>query len=453
MVKLSRTVRLYVLAVTAGAGLAAAGWSFAWPNGNGLESYGEAGWLLPVTFAVLSGTAVLFPLTLGPGHKLVINDMVHFASLILFGPLLAMAVVAAGSAVGYGALTIQGKRRVWDIVFNPSKNALAVAAGGVVYYSIIPAHAPASFDDARQMLALPLMAVAMYLVNTVPACVAAGLQHHKHPLQLWMNGRRVDALQTVALFLLGLVTALTVRQYPWAIIVMTLPAALIYVTLKRSADLLDRLQDNHTITAVEAMADTVDLRNPYTHDHGRRVADVALRIARAMALPEPEVEQVRLAARVHNLGNIGVSDQVLRKPGKLTPDEWEQVEKHVRTGYDILGGFADYRECREIVLRHHERWDGSGYPQGLQGVQSAETHRLQMAGQILGVADALDAMTSERPYRAALTLEAALDVIGSEKGRQWHPAVVEAVERTYSAAATTRRSVPAGAAMQTAAGA
>jgi response regulator RpfG family c-di-GMP phosphodiesterase len=307
-----------------------------------------------------------------------------------------------------------------------------VAAGGAAYYAIIPAHAPTSFDDVRQVVALPLMAAVMYAVNSFPSCVAAGLQFGKNPFRLWLNGRRVDALQTVALFLLGLVTALTVQQHAWALAVMTLPAALIYVTLKRSAELLDRLQDNHTVTAVEAMADTVDLRNPYTQDHSRRVADLAVRIARTLNLPELEVEQIRLAARVHNIGNIGVSDQALRKPGKLTADEWEQVEKHVRTGYDILGGFAEYRECREIVLRHHERWDGSGYPQGLQGIQSADTHRVQVAGQILGVADAIHAMTSDRPYRAALTLEAALDEIREEKGRHWHPAVVDAVERLYA---------------------
>jgi len=203
------------------------------------------------------------------------------------------------------------------------------------------------------------------------------------------------------------------------------------VTLKRSVDLLDRIQDNHTVTAVEAMADTVDLRNPYTHDHSRRVAERAVLIARALALPEKEIEQIRLAARVNDLGKIGVSDHVLRKPGPLTADEWEQVEKHVRTGYDILGGFPEYRECREIVLLHHERWDGSGYPQANRGITSADNYRAQLAGQVVGIADALDAMTSERPYRAAMSLEQALDTLRGERGRQWEPRVVEAVEAVY----------------------
>jgi HD-GYP domain-containing protein (c-di-GMP phosphodiesterase class II) len=146
-----------------------------------------------------------------------------------------------------------------------------------------------------------------------------------------------------------------------------------------------------------------------------------------MALPVAEIEQIRMAARVLGMGKIGVSDEILGKPGKLTPDEWEQMEKHVRTGYDVLGGFPEYEACRDLVLQHRERWDGSGYPQGLSEGE------IKLGAQILAVADALVAMTSDRPYRKAMTLTEALDQVRAQQGRQWHPAVAETARALFAA--------------------
>ena len=118
-----------------------------------------------------------------------VMTMRHFAALMLFGAPLAMVVVAVGSTAGYTVLKHRRRDPIWlDLLFNPSKGALSVAAGGAIYYAIIPAHAPTSFDDVRQVVALPAMATVMYLVNSFPACVAAGLQHGKKPLRLWLNG-------------------------------------------------------------------------------------------------------------------------------------------------------------------------------------------------------------------------------------------------------------------------
>ena len=419
--KLPLRIRLYILATLVAGAASLAAWMWAWPDGNGLEAYGVGGWLLPITLGLLSAAAVMFPLQLDRGHKLQINDAVHFSSLLLFGAPLAVAVVGLGAGAGYLALLAMKRRNVWDAMFNPGKNALAVAAGGAAYYAIMPAHAPVLFDDLRNLLALPAAALVMYAFNTLPSCIGIALQHGKNPLRVWLNGRRVDALQSLALYLIGLVTALTVQEHAWAVVVMALPTAPIYLTLKRTVELLAQQRDNrtHTVSAVEAMADTVDARNTFTKDHSRRAAELAVRIAQAMALPEPEVEQIRMAARVLNIGKIGVPDALLRKPGRLTPDEWEQVEKHVRTGYEILGGFPDYRECRELVLQQHEHWDGSGYPEGLVG------EAIALGAQIVGVADAVVAMRSERPYRKTRSHDETIEELRRQQGKQWHPAVVE----------------------------
>jgi putative two-component system response regulator len=140
------------------------------------------------------------------------------------------------------------------------------------------------------------------------------------------------------------------------------------------------------------------------------------------------VETIRLAARVHDLGKIGVPDHVLRKPGPLTAEEWELMERHVQIGYDILARFADFKDCRELVLLHHERADGAGYPNAVNEQVNPERYRLLRGAQVIAVADALDAMTSDRPYRSALSLDEAMTEFRRHRGEQWLPEVVDVLE-------------------------
>src|SRR5687767_5123753 len=209
---------------------------------------------------------------------------------------------------------------------------------------------------------------------------------------------------------------------------MVMPMAPIYVTLKRTTKFLERRAEDQTVAAVEAMADTVDMRDHYTFEHSKRVARYAVQLGEALGLPAKEVETIRLAARVHDLGKIGVPDHVLRKPGPLTAEEWELMERHVQIGYDILARFADFKDCRELVLMHHERADGAGYPNAVNERDNPEGYRLLRGAQIIAVADALDAMTSDRPYRSALTLDEAMREFRRHRGQQWLPEVVDVLE-------------------------
>src|SRR5205814_1252319 len=162
-----------------------------------------------------------------------------------------------------------------------------------------------------------------------------------------------------------------------------------------------------TLDAVEALADVVDLRDPYTHAHSQRVAGYAAEIARRMQLPAEEVENIRLAARVHDLGKIGVPDHILRKPGPLSDEEWLEMRKHTEVGAELVSKFPEYRRGRELIWCHHERVDGQGYPRALAGMQ------VPIGARIIAVADAWDAMTSDRPYRQAMPRERALAILAA----------------------------------------
>ncbi len=174
------------------------------------------------------------------------------------------------------------------------------------------------------------------------------------------------------------------------------------------------------VPAMERVAREVDRRDPSTYQHSRRVAEYAGAIARRLRFRAAEVELVQLAARVHDIGKIRIPDAVLLKPAPLTDAERRVMETHARLGFEILSQSLVYANVLELVLAHHERYDGCGYPFGTVG------RRLLLIAQVIPVADALDAMTSCRAYRGARSWDWAMGELRSGAGTQWHPVVVEA---------------------------
>jgi diguanylate cyclase (GGDEF)-like protein len=374
----------------------------------------------------MAAIALHFHVTVTPRYKVDLAPAIYFASVLLFGLPAALGVVIVSRLAGESVLCLRrnpvtGKprRNVFSMCFNVAHLVLATAAGGAVYFSVLPEQSPAAIWQVENVWMLPLAAAAMFLVESAFIAMVTGLQLDQRPLDIWLAGRRKERFYSGALYLLGLITAIGSIETPWAPVLMVAPAGIVYLSLRKMFSLVLVEQ---TVTAVEAMADIVDMRDAYTFEHSKRVASYAVQIAQRMGLPPEEVETIRLAARVHDLGKIGVPDRILLKPGPLEPAERAQVEKHPEIGYQILARFPEYRHGKELVLTHHERFDGSGYPAGRSGAQ------LKIGAQIISVADALDAMTSERPYRRALTVQHALAVFGREKGAQWHPEVVQALE-------------------------
>lgn len=171
---------------------------------------------------------------------------------------------------------------------------------------------------------------------------------------------------------------------------------------------------------VEALESTIELRDPYTAGHQVRVAELATAIAKEMDLSPDRIHGIRYAALVHDIGKIAVPAEILSKPTKLTPLEYSLIQAHPQQAYDILKGIEFPWPIADIVIQHHERMDGSGYPNSLKGDE------IIIEARILAVADVVEAMSSHRPYRPALGLDAALDEIKKGKGRLYDPDVVDA---------------------------
>jgi len=222
-------------------------------------------------------------------------------------------------------------------------------------------------------------------------------------------------VQFAGLYLVGALAAFGAVRWPWIPVFSIIPGVLIYHSLKQRIELRDE-----GMRAMERMAAEVDRRDPYTFQHSQRVAIYAHAIGRKLGLAAAEIEVVALAAKVHDIGKIRIPDSILLKPGRLTADEKRVMETHPRLGFDILRQFSDYAKVLDLVLTHHERYDGLGYPNGTVG------RRLVLLAQIIPVADSIDAMTSARAYRGARSWPSAMAELRHGAGRQWNPQVVEA---------------------------
>jgi putative two-component system response regulator len=190
------------------------------------------------------------------------------------------------------------------------------------------------------------------------------------------------------------------------------------------------------LNSTASLAYALEAKDKYTHGHSERVTEIAVAVAKEMSASKNMIEKVRLAGLLHDVGKIGVSEFILNKPGKLTDEEWAMVRGHSEVGERILSPIVEDKEILEMVRHHHERYDGQGYPDGVSGEQmtqgtditvfaEAYTNVLSQGAMALAVADAYDAMTSDRPYRPAMSPEAACSELVRGRATQFAPVIVD----------------------------
>ena len=192
----------------------------------------------------------------------------------------------------------------------------------------------------------------------------------------------------------------------------------------RLEESLARLQAM-TEEVIRAIGAIVEVRDPYTAGHERRVSELVTAIAKQMGFDEESVSGMAVGALLHDVGKISVPAEILSKPGRLNDREFDLVKSHPQVTHDLLSGIEFPWPVAEMALQHHERMDGSGYPLGLAGDEIA------MEARILAVADVVEAMASHRPYRPALGVDAALEEIGDQRGTLYDPSVVDACVRIF----------------------
>jgi uncharacterized membrane protein len=333
---------------------------------------------------------------------------VTFAAAILFGPAFAGLVGIGGIVV---ADLIVSHKHWTRVLFNASQMAVSATLTGIAFDRLATT---GSLSLSRDALAVVVSAAVFLVVNDTLVTGVISLSGRSF-LHEWTASFREMGILYVSMAPLGALLAFAYEDSRWNLLYFPFLILVIYTGFK----LYSRLQ-GETDNALVLLADTVDKRDEYTYAHSVRVAQYAGAIARRLSLPPKEIDLIVSAARVHDLGKIATDNRILYKQASLTDEERLAIVAHPADGSELAGQFSMYRKGREYIRHHHERWDGRGYPDGLAGTQ------IPLGARIIAVADAFDAMTSDRPYREALPQEIALAELRRGAGRQFDPDLVEA---------------------------
>jgi putative nucleotidyltransferase with HDIG domain len=358
-------------------------------------------------FAGVAAIAQLRPIHISQNIKATAEDAATFAAALTLGPFLAGLVAASSTLV---ALRTSPGEPFHLRIFNAAASTLGTGCAALAFRAFAP-----DGGIAEHPLAVAAAGITKYVAEALIVDGAVALQLRRNPLVTWWPIHRRDLLPHASLYLIGVVAALIAGTAPWAILALTVPAALLLLSLRESARLRER-----TRRGVLDLADIVDARDPYTRGHSQRTALLAERLAKRMGLDPAQVELVRLAARVHDIGKVGTDDHLLLKAGPLDEFEQSEMHRHSEIGATLLAQFPEFWEGASIVLAHHERPDGKGYPRGLRGAE------LPFEAAVIAVADAYDAMTNDRPYRKALRWADARAQLKKYRGTQFDARVVDA---------------------------
>lgn len=406
-----RAVQLYVIAIVT---LAAFCFLYFLQSYQALLSVKQLSLGLLLTGCVtLAGR---FPVRIQKDMKVDVATVPLVAAALLFNPLVAMLVGFTGIILS----DILLKRRFYNALFNASLRGTNIGLSSFVFSTIIGNTAVdgvTRFDifNSTHLGVIPLIVCLYYSFEAFVVSGIIGLQTRQRIFGILKKTIQMQILQDAALILLGIVAAAVPTQHFWLVGLITIPTLVVYQSLQKRREL-----QVQTDLALERLADVVDRRDRYTFEHSKRVAEYSHDIAVTLNLPPDEVDLITRSARVHDVGKVGMPDSILLKNTGLTDEEYAIMKQHSVAGAEILMDFPGYAAGRDLVLYHHERMDGSGYPMGLKGEQ------IPLGARIIGVADSFDAMTSNRTYRTARSFEAACLELERCSGRLYEPAIVTA---------------------------
>lgn len=317
--------------------------------------------------------------------------------------------------------------RLVQTLFNFANLAISIAVADQIFHSAFAIKMGFGWP-----LLLAAASTAYFAMNTMSVSAVIAMSERRNPLHVWKE----CYLWSFPYYLLGALIAggasLINRQLGWQVGIIVLPVVYwIYrsyrtylIRLEREKKHTEEIADLHLRT-IEALSLAIEAKDHNTHDHLKRVQTYALKIGEDLGLDESTLNAIRAAAMLHDIGKLAVPEQILSKPGRLTPEEFEKMKIHPVVGAAILDRVQFPYPVVPIVRSHHEKWDGTGYPDGLWG------EMIPIGARILSVVDCFDALTSERPYRRAMLPEEAMKVLVLESGKSYDPRVVECIGRRY----------------------
>jgi diguanylate cyclase (GGDEF)-like protein/putative nucleotidyltransferase with HDIG domain len=380
--------------------------------------------LLLALSSVTSVFKVSLPLARS-GSTMSVSYAVDFASLLILGPHETM-LVAAASAYSQCTFRIKEPNPTHRTLFSMACLVLTVQAAGAAY--MILDGVPGQFE--WQHITQPLVGAATtyFVVNTLTIASAIAFSTRQPLVKVWNENFLWSAPSYfvgagVAALAAWMVVGLDAH---WGLAVLVM--APLYLTYRTYKVYLGRIEDEQRhvremadlhLATIEALALAIDAKDQTSQSHIRRVQLYAAEVAKALGMSENDIQGVKTAALLHDIGKLAVPEHILSKPGPLTPEEFQKIRAHPKVGADIVSSVPFPYPVAPLILSHHERWDGKGYPAGLKGEE------IPLGARILSVVDYFDALMAERPYHKAMGFEAAIGLLQQEAGRGLDPTVVD----------------------------
>jgi putative nucleotidyltransferase with HDIG domain len=397
----------------------------------------EPEWLVLLGLTLLSGLATLrvpgIPISFS------IGDIFTIVAALVVGPA-AGAVTAALDGLVLSSRMASSDRSLHRVLFNMATLAVATWVAATAFFALAGPQPVLDGPVAavRLLAMLALFGVLDYGLSTGMVAVAISFEQREPLLPIW----RQHLASLWITYLGGVFAALLILVLRRAsvvealVVIIPIPI-LLYITFRHA---LGRSEDHIThlgkmnkvyLATIEALAQAIDAKDQVTHDHIRRVQDDSLRVARALGVDdELELQAIKAASLLHDVGKIAVPEHILNKPGRLSPSEFQIMKKHAPVGADILSVIGFPYPVTPIVRHHHENWDGSGYPDALAG------EAIPLGARILAVVDCFDALTSDRPYRPRLDDGAALSILTERRGTMYDPRVVDIFVNLHASKST-----------------
>lgn len=381
-------------------------------------------WVYLCIAFLCSGMKVLPP---GINGNISVNYVFTLLSLLQF-QIAETTILAAAGAAAQTFWNARKQPKPIHLVFNVALIVLTVSAASAVYTG-----APGIGDlEQAQLCRLVLAGVVYFTVNTLCLSIVIALSEGKSLRTVWQGFYN----WLFAYYLVGVSLAemvhLSIGQLGWAFTIALLP--LLYILYRSYRIYFGRLEQEKShaenvaamhLRTIETLATAIEAKDECTAEHLRRVQVYSLRLAEQLGLSERDMQALRAASILHDIGKLAVPDYIISKPGKLTPEEFEKMKIHTTVGAAILERVGFPYAVSPIVRSHHEKWDGSGYPDGLKG------EKIPLGARILAAVDCLDALASDRQYRRALSLDEALRYVVSRAGTDFDPRVVSVLEANY----------------------
>jgi HD-GYP domain-containing protein (c-di-GMP phosphodiesterase class II) len=342
-----------------------------------------------------------------------VGAILSLGTAFTLDPLQSALIVIAANVI----VDASNRLKPIQLIVNGANLGLATYLAGSVYWAVA-GHAHSPVESVHALIATIIASTVYTLVNLGTLSVIVAPVVGETPIGMW-RANFSGTFVFVSLPMLGSLVPITAAESGFGVLILIVPLAGSHLALRTL-----RKVELETQATMASLTDALEVRDAYTHHHSARVAEYVESILNELPHVPSRLKLITIeAARIHDVGKIGIQDTALLKNGPLSDEEWREIQRHPVIGADIVSNLGIYRHSASIVRHHHERWDGKGYPDGLMGEE------IPLGSRIIAVADSFDAMTSNRPYRRALSFSIAIEEIVKNSGKQYDPMVVEAFQR------------------------